>query len=49
MLYVKAIQGKPAARALATDRTLVNLLVRSMDEGWTSGTEQAAINWLKSI
>ena len=49
VLYVKAIRGKPAAQALAADRTLVKLLIRSMDEGWTSGTEQAAINWLKSI
>lgn len=49
VLYVDAIKGKPAARALAADKVLVKLLISTMDEGWTGGKEKDAINWLKAL
>ncbi|MBX3397283.1 MAG: hypothetical protein KF873_00965 [Gemmataceae bacterium] len=50
LLYVQAIQNKPSVKlALKSDPELVKLLVKTMDEGWTSGKEKEAINWLKAL
>ncbi|QEL21082.1 hypothetical protein [Limnoglobus roseus] len=50
VLYVQAIQQKPAVRtALKADKELVKLLIKTMDEGYTSGEERDAINWLKAL
>jgi hypothetical protein len=50
LLYVQAIQRKPEVRmSLKNDSTLLKLLIKTMDEGYTSGEEQKAIDWLKAL
>lgn len=50
LLYVEAIKNKPNVKAaLKSDPDLVKLLVKTMDEGWTSSKEKDAINWLKAL
>lgn len=50
VLYVNAIRRSGAVvSALRSRKNLVDLLVRSMSEGWTSSSEKDAIAWLKSL
>ena len=39
----------PILRALKTRRPLIDLLIRSMDEGWTSAGEKACIDFLEGL
>jgi hypothetical protein len=46
--YVRAIRMRPhVCSALKADRELVELLIKTMRQGWTSGQEHEAINWLR--
>lgn len=47
-LYVNRLRKSPAtAAAIRADRSLVALLVRILDDGWTSAGEKAAIEFLR--
>ena len=50
-LYVNLVKEKPGSvsQALAGNAQLVKLLIRVMDEGWTSDGEQACIDYLKAL
>ncbi len=50
-LYVDAVrrQGGPLLLALRSHATLVDLLIRSMDEGWTSAGEKSCIEFLEGL
>ncbi len=49
-LYVQEIKNNPQVRsALKADPALIQLLIKTMDEGFTSSSEQDAINWLKAL
>ena len=49
-LYVDRLRKSPAtAAAIRADRSLVALLVRILDDGWTSAGEKAAIEFLRGI
>lgn len=48
--YVNLVRkANTTAWALGADRDLVQLLIRILDDGWTSGVEQEAIDWLKGL
>ncbi len=48
--YVARVKGSPGlGAALRADRSLVQLLIKVMDEGWTSSEEKAAIAWLRGL
>ena len=48
VLYVQRIQKSPGlSAAVKADRPLTNLLVKVMDEGWTSNDEKKAIAFLQ--
>ena len=50
VLYVEEIKKNQQMRSnLKTNPTLVNLLIKVLDEGWTSSEEKEAINWLRSL
>ena len=50
VLYVQAVKQKPAMRAaLKADKELVKLLIKTMDEGFTTGEEKDAIGWLRAL
>ena len=50
LLYVQEVRKKPHMQpVLKADRSLVQLLIKTMDEGWTSREEKDAISWLKSL
>lgn len=50
-IYVGLVrkQAGPALEALKGHRELIKLLIRSMDEGWTSAGEKACIDFLKTL
>ena len=49
--YVEQIKRKGGTLkfSLAQHRQLVNLLIRVLDDGWTSGREKSAIEYLNSL
>lgn len=49
--YVKRVKDKPGpvSKALSGHKKLVALLIKVMDEGWTSDGEQACIGYLKAL
>jgi hypothetical protein len=48
--YVRLVRQSPAlVVALKADRQLVALLIRILDEGWTSAAEQQAIEFLRTL
>jgi hypothetical protein len=50
VLYVGLVRKSPqTVAALKADRPLVSLLVRIMDEGWTSAEEKQAIAFLQAL
>lgn len=50
LAYVHRIKNDSSiVAALRTHKDLVHLLIKTMDEGWTSGAEKEAINWLKKL
>lgn len=54
LLYVKKLRADvrkhgPAIRALQLNGKFRKLLIRILDEGWTSGDEYDAIGWLKGV
>jgi hypothetical protein len=53
VLYVNKVRtaanSNAVIAALKSDRTLVQLLIRAMDEGWTTGDEKKAIDFLKTL
>jgi len=51
-VYVNQLKGtpaSPAARALASDTKLKELLIKILDQGWTSDGEKACIDFLKAL
>ncbi len=46
---LKATPASPAARAMARDTKLKALLIKVLDEGWTSADEKACIDFLKAL
>jgi hypothetical protein len=53
LLYVEELQHVPEGpgilQSIAADRELLSLLIRSMEEGWTSGRERHAIEFLQHL
>ena len=50
VLYVQEVKKKPNMRtALKSNPTLIKLLIKTVDEGWTSAEEKNAIDWLKLL
>jgi len=50
VLYVQEVKKKPNMRtALKSNPTLIKLLIKTLDEGWTSAEEKNAIDWLKLL
>ena len=50
VLYVDQVSRSPATKAaLKAERSLVDLLIRMMDEGWTSAEEKKAIAFLRTL
>lgn len=51
LLYIEELQHAPQGpgllQAIRSERTLLDLLVRALEGGWTSGRERAAIEFLK--
>ena len=50
-IYVNLVRkrGGPARQMLKKNPKLVKLLIRAMDEGWTTDGEQACIDYLKTL
>ncbi|MEQ1827166.1 MAG: hypothetical protein ABL921_14520 [Pirellula sp.] len=50
LLYVQEVKKSPRMRSiLKSNSTLVKLLIKTMDEGYTSSEEKEAIQWLKAL
>lgn len=50
VLYIREIKKNPKMRlSLKSNPSLVRLLIKTLDEGWTTAEEKEAINWLKAI
>jgi len=49
--YVERVREKrgPILEALKTRGPLIDLLIRSMDEGWTNAGEKACIDFLEGL
>ena len=52
-IYVDKLRGRnatpPTLRAVAADSRLKNLLIKVLDEGWTTDNEYACIDFLKEL